>query len=91
MQLPVNIANMHKLPSACIYLFTTADMVSDIFNLCDFLSFIFPSGQNRQKNSLKECVFVNLALKIQCHIVKTFYLFLFNLYDSKQILLIKNA
>jgi len=33
-----------------------------------------PSGQNRQKNSLKECVkecvFVNSALKIQCHVVK---------------------
>jgi len=29
-----------------------------------------PSGQNCQKNSLKECVFVNLALKIKCHIVK---------------------
>jgi len=28
------------------------------------------SGQNRQKNSLKECVF-NSALKIQCHIVKS--------------------
>jgi len=28
-----------------------------------------PSAQNRQKNSLKECVFVNTALKIQCHIV----------------------
>jgi len=29
-----------------------------------------PSGQNRQKNNLKECAFVDLALKIQCHIVK---------------------
>jgi len=29
-----------------------------------------PSGQNYQKNSLKECVLVNSALKIQCHIVK---------------------
>jgi len=30
-----------------------------------------PSVQNRQKkNSLSECVFVNSALKIQCHIVK---------------------
>jgi len=27
------------------------------------------SGQNHQKNSLKECVFVILALKIQCHVV----------------------
>jgi len=25
-----------------------------------------PSGQNRQKHSLKECVFFNSALKIQC-------------------------
>jgi len=31
------------------------------------------SGQNRQKNSLKESVFVNSALKIQCHIVKNHY------------------
>jgi len=29
------------------------------------------SGQNRQKYRLKECVFVNLALKIPCHIVKS--------------------
>jgi len=28
------------------------------------------SGQNRQKNSLKERAFVNSALNIQCHIVK---------------------
>jgi len=27
----------------------------------------FLSGQNHQKNSLKECFFVNSALKIQCH------------------------
>jgi len=36
----------------------------------DFLSLsttAYPSGQNRQKSSLKECV---SALKIQCHIVK---------------------
>jgi len=26
-----------------------------------------PSGKNRLKHSLKECVFVNSALKIQCH------------------------
>jgi len=26
---------------------------------------LLPSGQNRQKNRLKECVFVNSALKIQ--------------------------
>jgi len=33
--------------------------------------YVLPSGQNCQKkNSLKECVFVNLALKIQYHIVK---------------------
>jgi len=30
-------------------------------------------GQNRQKNSLKECVFINLALKIQCYVVKIKY------------------
>jgi len=30
----------------------------------------FPSGQNRQKDSLKECVFVNSALNLQCRIVK---------------------
>jgi len=29
-----------------------------------------PSGQNRQKNSLKERVFIILALKIRCHFVK---------------------
>jgi len=29
-----------------------------------------PSVQNRQKNDLKGCVFVNSALEIQCHIVK---------------------
>jgi len=29
-----------------------------------------PSGQNRQKSSPKECVFVDSALEIQCHIVK---------------------
>jgi len=29
-----------------------------------------PSGQNRQKNNLKECVYVNSALKMQCQIVK---------------------
>jgi len=29
-----------------------------------------PSGQNRQTNSLKECVFANSALKMQCHAVK---------------------
>jgi len=29
-----------------------------------------PSGQNRQKNSLKVCIFVNSALKLQCHIIK---------------------
>jgi len=28
------------------------------------------SGQNRRKSSLKQCVFVSLPLKIQCHIVK---------------------
>jgi len=27
-------------------------------------------GQNRQKNSLKERVYINLALKLQSHIVK---------------------
>jgi len=31
-----------------------------------------PSGQNRLKNSLKECVYVNSAHKIQCHIVKKY-------------------
>jgi len=31
---------------------------------------IFSSGQNRQKSSLEECGFINLALKIQCYIVK---------------------
>jgi len=30
-----------------------------------------PSGQNRKKKSLKESIFVNSALKIQCHIVNT--------------------
>jgi len=55
------------------------------FNRSDYLSYathtssygcrdqafrLQPSGQNRQKNSLK-CIFViNSALKIQCHIVK---------------------
>jgi len=35
------------------------------------VSFLYlPSGQNRQKNTLKECVLVNSALKLQCHIVK---------------------
>jgi len=29
-----------------------------------------PSGQNGQKISLKECVYINSALKIQCIIVK---------------------
>jgi len=30
-----------------------------------------PVGKNtKKKNSLKECAFVNSALKIQCHVVK---------------------
>jgi len=28
---------------------------------------VLPSGQNRKKSSLKECAFVNLALKLQCY------------------------
>jgi len=32
---------------------------------------VHPSGQNRQKSSPYECIFVNSALKIQCHIVRT--------------------
>jgi len=38
-----------------------------------FLQYNFraPSGIiAKKKNSLKECAFVNLALKIQCHVVK---------------------
>jgi len=34
------------------------------------MKLLLPSGQNRQKNSLKERVFVNSTLKILCHIVK---------------------
>jgi len=30
---------------------------------------MFPSGKNRQKKK-KECVFVNSALKMHCHVVK---------------------
>jgi len=30
----------------------------------------FPVGKIIKKNSLKECVFVSSALKIQCHVVK---------------------
>jgi len=29
-----------------------------------------PSRKNRQKNSLEECLFVNSAFKIQCHVPK---------------------
>jgi len=32
--------------------------------------FKIPSGQNCENNNPKECVFVNSALKILCHIVK---------------------
>jgi len=32
---------------------------------------VVPSGQNRQKSSLKESVFVVLALKLQCHVKNT--------------------
>jgi len=28
------------------------------------------NGKNRQKSSLKKCVFVNSALNIQCHVIK---------------------
>jgi len=35
------------------------------------IQFLLSSGQNRQKNSLKERVFVNSAFKIQCHVVKS--------------------
>jgi len=31
---------------------------------------LIPSGKNCQKNSPKECVFVNSALKLQFHVVK---------------------
>jgi len=31
---------------------------------------ILPNGQNCQKNSLKECVLINSALKMQCSVVK---------------------
>jgi len=33
-----------------------------------------PSGHNRQNSSLKECFFINSALKIQWHIVKNTFL-----------------
>jgi len=33
-------------------------------------TFIFPVGKIAKKNTLKECSFVNSALKIQCHIIK---------------------
>jgi len=42
------------------------------FSCTYFTEFI--SRQNRQNNSLKECVFVNSAFKIQCHIVKNTFL-----------------
>jgi len=41
-------------------------LLSIINNINPYLS-----GQNRQTNSLKECVFVNSALKIQSAIVPT--------------------
>jgi len=39
----------------------------DVIFLCCNIS----SGQNRQQSSLKECVFNNSALKIQCHCQNT--------------------
>jgi len=30
----------------------------------------YPVGKTAKKNSLKECVVVNSALNIQCHVVK---------------------
>jgi len=30
----------------------------------------FPVGKIAKKSSLKECVFINSAFKIQCHVVK---------------------
>jgi len=35
------------------------------------ISMQYPSEQNCQKYSLKECVFVNSILKIQCRVVKS--------------------
>jgi len=37
-------------------------------NECN-VDWYYPSGQNRQKNSLKEWVFVNSILKIQCYML----------------------
>jgi len=33
-----------------------------LLTLCNLFLLFKPSGQNRQKNGMKECVFVNLAL-----------------------------
>jgi len=41
-------------------------------SFCIPLSKIISSGQNRQKNNLKECDFVNSALRIQCHVSKLY-------------------
>jgi len=35
-----------------------------------YIYIYIPSAQNRQKQSLKECVLVKSVLKLQCHIVK---------------------
>jgi len=40
-------------------------LLTNIFTVIDF-----PLSKIGKKNSLKECVFVNSALKIQCHVVK---------------------
>jgi len=52
-------------------------LIGNLFYFYEFEINIWNDVQNVQKNSLKKCVFVNSALKIQFHVLKNTLLYCF--------------